>query len=217
MTEIEELARSRGVSLRLARVKPGVTRSARGRGRDRAAWAATTSTATSSARLTQRSRNGSPTSPLRPPARRGRRWPRRRAPFGRRSLRGRHAAASSTHITTRSPGLAMASAIRAAPSSSRTASAFAVRAPSRWPFSDAVQHVGRRLARRPATQVGVLAHEDGVERLGRQPAVLALVFVAPVAGNTDDADRPAVCHRRHMPQRTRPAGACRRRCGSSRG
>ena len=96
----------------------------------------------------------------------------------------------------------------------------------------ALGDVAGGLAGRPAAQVLVLADDDLVERAGGDRPVLALVLVAAVAGDADDADRPAGPRRRRRAdarpgrpwsgarpssaRRSRPAGACRRRCGSSR-
>ena len=60
---------------------------------------------------------------------------------------------------------------------------------------------------RAAAQVRVLADDDLVERAAGEGAVLALVVVAPVAGDADDADRPPVARRcRRRRRRPRAAG-----------
>src|SRR4029079_9628665 len=55
--------------------------------------------------------------------------------------------------------------------------------------ADAIDDVPGRDARRATAEVLVLADDDLVERLRGDRAVLALVLVAPIAGDPDDADR----------------------------
>ena len=71
--------------------------------------------------------------------------------------------------------------------SARVARADPPPARPRMPSSD----VGGRLARGAAAQVLVLADDDLVERPGGERPVLALVLVAPVARDAEDADGAA--------------------------
>ena len=70
---------------------------------------------------------------------------------------------------------------------------------------DPVEDVGRALARLPPAQIAVLAHDDLVERRRGEGAVLALIVVAAIARDADDADRPPASEGMPLPAPRTPA------------